>query len=380
MTHDAKPLDPPSRLLTGPGPSNVSSSVLEAMQRPMLGHLDPAFWGACAEVVDLLERVYRRGHGLTFPLSASGTSGIEAVLTGLVEPGETVIVGVAGFFGARVAEIARRLGAEVVAIEVPWGAVVPNERILDALDRHPQARLVGVVHAETSTGVRHPLEELAAELEERGVLLFADCVTSLGGMELEPERWGVDACASCTQKCLGAPPGMSPISLSERALERIRSRRGPVPLSLDLELLARYWIERPAVYHHTAPVLHVYALHEALRLVFEEGLEARWERHAEAGSYLQRELRGRGFELLADEDHQLPQLTAVRVPDGVDGKEVQLRLLSEHGIEVGGGLGPAAPPIWRIGLMGGNATLEVADRVLEALDAVVERPRALARS
>jgi alanine-glyoxylate transaminase/serine-glyoxylate transaminase/serine-pyruvate transaminase len=326
----------------------------------------------------MLAQVYRRPSGLSFPLSATGTSGIEAVLCGLVAPGETAIVAVAGFFGSRIAEIARRRGAKVVAIEAPLGQAVPNEAILDALARHPEARLVAVVHAETSTGVRHPLRELAQALAGSDTLLFADCVTSLAGIELEPEAWGVDACASCTQKCLGAPPGMSPLSLSERALERIRARDEPVPLSLDLELVGRYWFERPAPYHHTAPILHVYALHEALRLVLEEGLEARWQRHEEVGRYLQAELRARGFELLADEAVQLPQLSAVRVPEGIDGPEVQRRLAREHGIEVGGGLGPSAPPIWRIGTMGVNATVEVADRVLEALDAVVAHRRRLA--
>lgn len=369
-------LQPSPRLLAGPGPSNVPPSVLEVMQRHQLGHLDPEFWEVCDEVVTQLRRVFRRPNGLTFPISASGTSGIEAVLTALLEPGDTAIVGVAGFFGSRLADIVTRIGARAVTVEAPWGQVAPNEQLLDTLRRHPEARLVCVVHAETSTGARHPLAELAAELRSQDVLLFADCVTSLGGIPLEPELWGVDACASCTQKCLGAPPGMSPISLSERALERIRARRSPVPLSFDLELLARYWVERPAVYHHTAPILHVYALHEALRLVLEEGLEARWRRHEEAGRFLQEELERRGLELLADPEHQLPQLTAVRVPEGVDGREVQLRLLREHGIEVGGGLGPTAPPIWRIGLMGYNATRETAERVLDALDHVLAGSKA----
>ncbi len=372
-------LSPSPRLLAGPGPSNVPPSVIEVMQRSQLGHLDPEFWEICDQVVEQLRRVYRRREGLTFPISASGTSGIEAVLTSLLEPGDTAIVGVAGFFGARLADIVSRIGARAVTVEAPWGKVPANEELLDALRRHPEARLVCVVHAETSTGACHPLAELARALRDfDDVLLFADCVTSLGGIALEPDLWGVDACASCTQKCLGAPPGMSPVSLSERALERVRSRQRSVPLSFDLELLARYWLERPAAYHHTAPILHVYALHEALRLVLQEGLEARWQRHEEAGRFLQDELRDRGLELLADPEYQLPQLTAVRVPPGVDGREVQLRLLREHGIEVGGGLGPTAPPIWRIGLMGYNATRETAERVLEGLDAVLGRARSAA--
>jgi alanine-glyoxylate transaminase / serine-glyoxylate transaminase / serine-pyruvate transaminase len=203
--------------------------------------------------------------------------------------------------------------------------------------------------------------------------LMADCVTSLGGVEVDAGGWGIDYAYSCTQKCLAAPPGMSPVALSEAALERIRTRRTSAPFSFDLLLLEKYWIERPTTYHHTAPVLAIYALHEALRLSLEEGLEARWARHAEAGAHLQRQVTGRGLELLADPEHQLAPLTAVRVPDGVDGQEIQGRLLREHGIEVGGGLGPAAPAMWRIGLMGRNATIETADRVLEAFDAVLPR-------
>jgi len=196
-------------------------------------------------------------------------------------------------------------------------------------------------------------------------------VTSLGGVELEFDAWGIDYAYSCTQKCLGAPPGMSPVAISERALGRIAARTTPVPFSLDLRMLERYWIDRPAVYHHTAPILHIYALHEALRQVLLEGLEDRWQRHQNAGRFLQAGLRDRGLELLADPAHQLDPLTAVRVPDGVDGKRVQRRVLREHGIEIGGGLGPAAPPMWRIGLMGENARIDVAERVLEALDAVL---------
>ena len=285
------------------------------------------------------------------PLQATGTSGMEAGLAHLLEPGDTAIIGVNGFFGRRVVEIARRVGAEVVAVEADWGEHVPNDRLLEALDRHPDARLMAVVHAETSTGVEHPLAELGAELRDREVLLMADCVTSLGGVELDFDGWGIDFAYSCTQKCLGAPPGMSPVAVSDRALERIKARTHPVSYSLDLQLLERYWVKRPPVYHHTAPVLHIYALHEALREVAIEGLHARWDRHREAGRHLQQELRSHGLALLAEPDHQLPQLSAIRVPDGVDAKGVQSRMLGQHGIEIGGGLGPSAPAMWRIGLM-----------------------------
>jgi alanine-glyoxylate transaminase/serine-glyoxylate transaminase/serine-pyruvate transaminase len=300
---------------------------------------------------------------------------METGIANLLEPGDQAIVARAGFFGGRIAEIAARYGADVVEVEADWGEAVPNERILRALDEHPDARLVAVVHAETSTGVEHPLAELGAALRGRDALLMADCVTSLGGVELDLGAWGVDYAYSCTQKCLAAPPGMSPLAVSEAALERINARTHPVPFSFDLLLLERYWVERPVTYHHTAPILNIYALHEALRLVLEEGLEERWARHAEAAAHLRRGIAARGLELLADPAHQLAPLTAVRVPARVDGKEVQTRLLRRAGIEIGGGLGPSAPAMWRIGLMGCNASTETADRVLAALDeALAEQP------
>jgi alanine-glyoxylate transaminase/serine-glyoxylate transaminase/serine-pyruvate transaminase len=366
------PLAPPARLLCGPGPSDVAPSVLAAMRRPMLGHLDPTFHAVLDEVVALLRAVWRMPDGDVLALPSTGTSAMEAGIANLLEPGDTAIVAEAGFFGRRLADIAERHGANVVRVTAPWGETVPNASILDALDANPDARMIGVVHAETSTGALHPLRELGTELFGYDVLLMADCVTSLGGAPLDAGPWGVDYAYSCTQKCLAAPPGMSPVAISPRAWRRIRSRRTPVPFSLDLELLRRYWVDRPAVYHHTTPILGVYALHEALRCVLEEGLEARWARHAAAAAHLQAALRARGLELLADPRRQMAPLTAVRVPEGVDGKAVQARMLAEHGIEIGGGLGPDAPPMWRIGLMGTNATVATATRVLSALDEVLE--------
>jgi alanine-glyoxylate transaminase / serine-glyoxylate transaminase / serine-pyruvate transaminase len=378
MNHDLPVLDPPERLLCGPGPTNVEPAVLAAMGRPMVGHLDPALHEILLELVSMLRRAYRMHDGLVLPLQCTGMAGMETGIANLLEPGDTAIVARAGFFGGRIAEIAERHGVHVVEVEADWGEAVPNERIMRALDEHPAARLVAVVHAETSTGVEHPLAELAAALRGRDTLLMADCVTSLGGVPLDVGGWGVDYAYSCTQKCLAAPPGMSPVAVSEAALERIRARTPPVPFYLDLLLLERYWIERPAAYHHTAPILNIYALHEGLRLMLEEGLEARWARHAEAGAHLQGRIAERGLELLADPAHQLAPLTAVRVPEGVDGKAVQERLLREHGIEIGGGLGPSAPAMWRIGLMGRNASIETADRVLAALDEALAEEPALA--
>jgi alanine-glyoxylate transaminase/serine-glyoxylate transaminase/serine-pyruvate transaminase len=341
------------------------------MQLPMLGHTDPDFLPVLEQVSAMLEAAFGRRGGLTLALQATGTAGMEAGLASLVEPGNTVVVGVAGHFGMRIVEIARRHGAEVVEVTVPFGQAVPGERLAEALRRHPETRLLCVVHAETSTGVRQPVEELADIVRGSEALSFVDQVTSLGGIASAVSDWHLDYCYSCSQKCLGAPPGLAPVSLSDRALERIRARRMPVGFTFDFELLARYWIERPAVYHHTSPILHIYALHEALRLALEEGLEARYARHADAGAYFQAAVGERGLSILAEQGSRLPQLTAVRVPEGVDGREVQLRLLREYGIEVGGGLGPQFPPIWRVGLMGVNATRETADRVLSALDAIL---------
>lgn len=372
------PLSPPERLLCGPGPMNVEPSVLAAMRKPMVGHLDPALHELMLELVEMLRSVYGAQDGVVLPLQATGMSGMEAGIVNLVEPGDVVIVGQAGFFGKRIAQMAARHGAEVVEVTAPWGEVVSNQALLEAADVWPRARLLTVVHAETSTGAQHPLEELAEGMRDRETMLFVDCVTSLGALPVRLDDWGVDFAYSCTQKALGAPPGMSPIAFSERALARARNREARVPFSFDIDLLIEYWLSRPVTYHHTAPVLHIYALHEALRHTLEEGLEARWARHEQVGRALQSALRERGLELVADPAHQLPHLTAVRVPDGIDGKRVQVRLLEEHGIEVGGGLGPSAPPMWRIGTMGVNASHEVLDRLLGAFDAVLADERALA--
>jgi alanine-glyoxylate transaminase/serine-glyoxylate transaminase/serine-pyruvate transaminase len=346
------------------------------MHKPMLGHLDPVLHDILLDVVSMLREAWRMPDGLVLPLHCTGTGGMETGVANLLEPGDTAIVAQNGYFGRRISEIARRHGADVVEVNADWGDAVPNERLIDALDSHPHARMLAVVHAETSTGVEHPLEKLGEAMRGRDTLLMADCVTSLGGVPLEVGEWGVDFAYSCTQKCLAAPPGMSPLAVSERAMERIRARRTPVPFSFDLLLLERYWIERPAVYHHTAPILGIYALHEALRRVLAEGVEARWARHADAAAYLREELELHGLEVLAEPRHRLAPLTAVRVPDGVDGKAVQERLLRRHGIEVGGGLGPDAPSMWRIGLMGRNASRAVAERVLDALVAELSEQRA----
>ena len=368
-------LAPSERLLCGPGPSNVHPKVLEAMRFPMNGHLDPDFWDVLLELVEGLKALWRRPGGLSLCFSASGTSGMEAGIENLVEPGEKVIVIHSGFFGARIAEIARRHQADLIELTAPLGQIVPLQQVEETLRANPDTALVGVVHAETSTGVRYPVPELGELIRTTcpDALLLVDFVTSLGGEEVSPDAWGVDYAYSCSQKSLGCPPGLSPFSVSERALERVRGRKTPVPFSFDIDLLEKYWVQRPIAYHHTMPILQYYALYEGIRLSLEEGLEARWARHQDAGTYFQEEMRSRGYTFLSDPDHQLWELSAVDVPDGVDGKDVQTRFLREHGIEIGGGLGPTAPPIWRVGLMGVNANRETADRVLDAFDAVLPR-------
>jgi alanine-glyoxylate transaminase/serine-glyoxylate transaminase/serine-pyruvate transaminase len=368
-------LDPGERLLCGPGPSNVHPKVLDAMRLHMNGHLDPDLWDVLLDLVEGMRSLWRRPGGLSLCFSASGTSGMEAGIANLVEPGDKVVAIHAGFFGARIAEMARRYQADLIELTAPLGQIVPLEQVEETLRANPDTALVGVVHAETSTGVRHPVPELGEVLRAAcpDAMLLVDFVTSLGGEEVEPDAWGVDYAYSCSQKSLGCPPGLSPFSVSDRALERIRGRKAPVPFSFDIDLLEKYWVQRPAAYHHTMPILQYYALYEGIRLSLEEGLEARWARHRDAGAYFQEQMRARGFTFLSDPEHQLWELSAVDVPEGVDGKEVQTRFLREHGIEIGGGLGPTAPPIWRVGLMGVNANRETADRVLGAFDAVLPR-------
>ncbi|MEX2275772.1 MAG: aminotransferase class V-fold PLP-dependent enzyme [Actinomycetota bacterium] len=369
-------LHPGDRLLTGPGPSNVHPKVLEAMQLPMNGHLDPDFWDILLDLVAGMKALWRRGNqGLTISLSSSGTSAMEAGFMNLVEPGDKIVSCHWGFFGSRLNDFAHRIGGNVVELTADFGQIVPVDQILEAVKANPDTKIVSVVHAETSTGADFPLADLAAGLHDLGsdALLYVDAVTSLGGQPVEADAWGIDFGYSCSQKSLGCPPGLAPVTISDRAIERMRGHKSPVPYYYDFEELAKYWIDRPITYHHTMPILQFYALYTGVKLALDEGLGNRWKRGADAGRYFQDQIRDRGFELLADPDRQLVELTAIKVPEGIDGKEVQLRLLREHGIEVGGGLGPKAPPIWRVGLMGVNAHRETADRVLSGFDAVLPR-------
>ena len=368
-------LNPGERLLCGPGPSNVNPQVLRAMQLNMNGHLDPDFWDILVNLSAGLKALWRNPGGLSLCFSASGTSGMEAGITNLVAPGDKVIAIHAGFFGARLADLARRHEADLVEVTAPLGQIAPLEAVEAALRANPDTKLVAVVHAETSTGVRYPVPELSALVKEitPEALLMVDAVTSLGGERVEAAAWSIDYGYSCSQKSLGCPPGLSPFTVSARALEVQKATKHRGPYTYDIAELARYWVDRPITYHHTMPILQYYALYEGIRLGLEEGLENRWARHQDAGQYFQAQMRDRGYTFLSDPQHQLWELSAINVPEGVDGKEVQGKILRQFNIEVGGGLGPTAPPIWRVGLMGVNANREAADRVLAAFDAVLPR-------
>lgn len=373
MSDGFNELQLPNRILLGPGPSNVHPRVLQAMLTPMLGHLDPDFWPVLDEIRDLLRRVMGTSDNLTLPLPATGTAGMEASFCNVVEPGDLVVIAVNGFFGERMAQIATRCGAEVHRVEIPWGKPVLPEALEEALKTQGQVKAVGVVHAATSTGVLSPLQELAPVVHRHDALLIADAVTSLGGVEFAMDDWGIDVCYSGSQKCLGAPPGLSPISISPRALAAIKNRHTPMQsYYLDLITLERYWSETRA-YHHTSPILMLYAFREALRLIMEEGLENRWQRHATLAAALRAGLQGLGLELFADADYRLNPLTTIVIPPGVDGAQVQRLLYRDHNIEIGGGLGELGGKIWRIGLMGDSCKASNVLLVLSALEQVLSQ-------
>jgi len=349
------PFPPPRRILMGPGPSGAHPRVLRAMTEPLLGHLDPDFLRIMDSCREKLRAVLRTENTVTLATPGTGTSGMEAAVMNAVQPGDEVVVGVCGYFGGRIAEMAERAGGRVTRVEAPWGSPVDPEAMRTAILRGG-ARVVAVVHAETSTGVLQPVEPIVAAAREAGALTIGDCVTSLGGVPVETDRWGADVVYSATQKCLSAPPGAAPITVSKEAWSRISAREVP-PNSwyLDLRLLEAYWDER-RVYHHTAPISMVYALHEALSLVLEEGLEARWARHERNGRALQAGLEAMGLQLHAEAGHRLPVLTTVKVPEGIDEAAIRRGLLERYSIEVGGGLGELRGKVWRVGLMGEAST------------------------
>ena len=354
------------RVLMGPGPSDVPARVLEALARPTIGHLDPVFLQVLDETQGMLRQVFGTENALTLPMSATGSAGMETCFVNLLEPGDHALICRNGVFGGRMAEVARRCGAEVTIVDAPWGqAIDPDDVARAAKERN--FKVLAVVHAETSTGVLQDLSPFRAIADSCGALLLVDAVTSLAGVPVEVDRMGIDAVYSGTQKCLSCPPGLSPVSFSERARQVLTTRKTPVQSwYFDLNLIGRYF-GGERVYHHTAPVNMIFALHEALRLVLEEGLEARYARHRDRAESLQRGLQGLGLELPVDEPVRLPPLTLVRIPEGVDDRAVRATLLADHGLEIGGGLGDFKGKAWRIGLMGASATARHVGLCLGAL-------------
>jgi alanine-glyoxylate transaminase/serine-glyoxylate transaminase/serine-pyruvate transaminase len=342
---------PAPRVLMGPGPSNVHPRVLQAMAQPTIGHLDPQFLALMDETMELLRMVFRTRNPVTFAVSATGSAGMEAAFVNMLEPGDRVVVGVNGVFGERMVDVAGRCGAEVRRVEAPWGRILDPEDITRAI-RECSPKLVAVVHAETSTGVRQPLEEIQRAVHEAGALLLVDCVTSLGGVDLRIDDWKIDLAYSGTQKCLSCPPGLSPVTFGERALACFDTRKSKVQSwYLDIGMIRRYW-GGERLYHHTAPINALYGLREALRLVAEEGLDRRISRHARNAAALHRGLEAMGLGLFAQEGYRLPSLTTVVVPKGCDEAAVRSALLEEFSLEIGGGLGPVKGKVWRVGLMG----------------------------
>jgi len=346
--------------------------VLRALGAPTLGHLDPQYLAIMDDTCEMLRQVFQTKSPLTFPVSGTGMAGMECIAVNLIEPGDEVIVCVNGVFGGRMKDIMERCGATVHAIEAAWGDVIAREQIAAALDRYPRTTLVGIVHAETSTGAHQPLAGLGDLVHSRGALLVVDAVTSLGGHDVRVADWGIDAIYSGTQKCLSCPPGLAPVSFGERALARMDARKTkPQSWYLDVSMLRKYYLEGDGtrVYHHTAPVNMTYALREALAIVMEEGLENRIARHAQMHQRLRAGLDAMGVEYIPK--RSLHTLNCVRIPKGADDAIVRRRLLDEYGIEIGAGLGPMAGKAWRIGLMGHGATVRNVDLVLTALREVL---------
>jgi alanine-glyoxylate transaminase / serine-glyoxylate transaminase / serine-pyruvate transaminase len=365
MNKSYKRFSPPKRLLLGPGPSPVDDRVLSAMCAPVLGHLDPLFLQCMDDVQSLLRYVFETENRVTIPISATGSAGMEAALVNIIEAGDEVVVCINGVFGERMRDIIERSGGKPIVVEAKWGEAFDKSKIESAL-KSSQARALALVHAETSTGVLQDLAGLAAMAHARDALLIVDAVTSLGGHPVGVDRQGIDICYSGTQKCIGAPPGLSPITFNERALDRIRSRRSKVQSwYLDITMVERYWGD-DRTYHHTAPISMNYALREALRLIHEEGLEARWQRHELNHRALVAGVEAMGLGMRVAPENRLWSLNAVSVPAGVDDARIRGRLLEEN-IEIGGGLGPLKGKIWRIGLMGSGSTRENVLLVLDAL-------------
>lgn len=366
-------LAPSSRVLLGPGPSNVHPRVLKALSTPLVGHLDPEFIRLMEETKDLLRFVFQTKNMHTLPISGTGSAGMETCLVNLLEPGDEVVVGVNGVFGSRMVDIVERCGATPVVMEAQWGRVFAPEDVQAALKRCRRPKIVALVHAETSTGAWQPLEEISPLVHQAGALFVVDAVTSLGGCPLQVDAWGIDACYSGTQKCLSCPPGLAPVTFGPAAQNVLRSRKTKVQSwYLDLTMIEKYWGEE-RVYHHTAPISMNYALREALRLVQEEGLEARFRRHQRNHLALAAGLAAMGLSLAAQEGYRLWTLNSVTIPEGIDDAAVRRQLLEDYNIEVGAGLGPLRGKVWRIGLMGESSARGNVFLVLSALEEILRK-------
>lgn len=363
-------LKPPQRFLMGPGPSDVNPRVLKAMATPLIGHMDPQFINIMDGIKDMLRQLFKTENELTFAVSATGSAGMETCFVNLLEPGDEALVCVNGVFGTRMCDIVERCGANLIRIDAPWGEPVKPSQVEEALGKC-DPKLVAIVHAETSTGVLQPLEEISSMVHDAGALFLVDTVTSLGGTEVKVDDWGIDAVYSGTQKCLSVPPGLSPVSFSPRALDVLDSRKSKVQSwYLDLSMIRNYWSGSQRVYHHTAPVSMAFGLYEGLRIIFEEGLEERFTRHQKNHQLLRDGLEEMGFSFLVEPEFRLPMLNAVKIPEGLDDGKIRGELLNKFNIEIGAGLGDFAGKIWRIGLMGESCTKNHVSKLLEALKSI----------
>jgi alanine-glyoxylate transaminase/serine-glyoxylate transaminase/serine-pyruvate transaminase len=362
---------PPQRILLGAGPSGVNQRVLKSMTLPVIGHLDPEFFKVMDEVCVMLRKVFQTENYLTLPLSSTGTGAMEAACANILEPGDRILIFTNGYFGVRLADIAHRCRAEVIDISLEWGKPVTPEIVEDAFNKHKNIKVMGMVHGETSTGVLSPIPEISKLAHQHGSLLLVDAVTSLAGHELKIDDWDIDICYSGTQKCIGAPPGLAPITLGSRAIDIINNRPSDVQsFYFNLKGIETYWGDNRA-YHHTTPISMTYALREALRMVLEEGLDNRIQRHEKVANGLRSGLNALGLDLLTQPEYQLNPLTAVKIPEGIEDTQVRSLLLKDYNIEIGGGLGDLKGKIWRIGLMGETARESNVFAVLSGLEQIL---------
>ena len=366
-------LQPPQKVLLGPGPSTVHPRVLQALSLPVMGHLDPTFFQVMDDVCEMLRMVFHTTNFMTVPISSTGTGAMETACANIIEPGDSMLVCRNGYFGIRLADIAERCGATVHVMDTPWGKAVDPQMLKDELKKHPGLKAVGVVHAETSTGVLSDMKELVDVIHESGALAIVDAVTSLGGHEVRMDDWGIDVCYSATQKCLGAPPGLAPISLSPAAMDVVAKRPSKVQsFYFNLKDLEAYWNQTRA-YHHTSPINMTYALREALRMMMEEGQENRINRHARVAAALRAGAEALGLSLLAEEGHRLNPLPTLSIPQGIEDAKVRRALLNDYDIEIGGGLGEFAGKAWRVGLMGESARERNVFALLSALETILSK-------